>query len=89
MNNEDSLEPCPKLTYSIKVRGDIVKIYINGMIHQFFEKSNIDFIVTSQSNFLWWKIKFVLKTGNKVTVTYDNLPKFENIMKKLDMLHKK
>ena len=83
---DDSLEPNPTLSYSIKIRGDIVTIYINGLIHLWFERSNIDFIKAEQSSYSWWEIEFTLKSGNIIIATYDNFPKFKAITEKLRKL---
>src|SRR5580692_4425667 len=80
---KDSLEPNPQLVYVIKIRGDVVIIFINNLIHLWFERSNISFIKAQQSSYSWWEIEFTLRTGNKVVASYDNFTKFKEITEKL------
>ena len=47
IKDDDSLQPNAILKYRLKIRGDIVKVYMNDLLHMEFFKSDIIFKLSS------------------------------------------
>ena len=72
------------MDYNIYISGDIVKIYINKLLH-YYTQDKIISIHSWNDEDKWYKIKITTKKSRTILV-YDTFEKWENILSLLNKL---
>jgi hypothetical protein len=72
------------MSIEVKLKGDVLSIYIDSLPHLIIRKSIIGFQAWNREN-RWWEIEFYLK-DQKILTQYDDSKKWSEILKQLNLL---
>lgn len=67
----------------IKVKGDNFKLYIDDLLHLYFNKSDLKGVQSWKEGRDWFKIEYTFKDTTILTA-YDNQERWELILKEID-----
>ncbi len=68
---------------AVKIKGDTFKLYINDLLHIFFDLKDLKGIQSWKEGKNWFKIEFTLKDCTILTA-YDDMNRWIKILEEID-----